>query len=223
MKEKLIPFKKFYDYNLAVEVKEHLEANNIECIIEENAQYFSPSITGASLNNAINLKINPADFNKARDILFSYYLEAIKSIDKDYYLFEFSDQELFEIISKPDEWGELDFILAQEILKDRGKEIKPELLKSLGKQRLTHLSKKEKTKKYLIYKGYFWAFFGGLGAIIFGYDLANSKKIMPNGDNVYTYDEEERKHGERIFQLGCISLIIWVVLILFVNFQKSQQ
>lgn len=223
MEEKLLPFKKFYNKNIALEIKELLEVNQIDCVIEENYQPFSPSISGTPFENEINLKIKPKDFNKGREVLLNYYNEAIKAVGTDYYLFEFSVQELIEIISKPDEWGEFDYLLAKKILSDRGKEIKPEVLRSLDAQRIKHLSKVEKTSKHIIYKGYLGALLGGIGAIFLGYGLAHGKKIMPNGEHIYNYSEEERKHGERIFLLGCISLVVWVILILFVKSQEGQQ
>jgi hypothetical protein len=67
-----------------------------------------------------------------------------------------------EIIAKPDEWGSFDYQLAQKILNDKGKELKPDTLNNLKGQRIDELSTPEKASKILIVAGYFFIFFGAL-------------------------------------------------------------
>lgn len=220
MTENYLTFKKYNDIGLATEIGEHLKANRIEFTIEDNKQFFDATFANNSFNTDIDLKLRPQDFNKAQKVLNDYYKEVINSVDTDYYLFEFDNQELIDIISKPDEWGEFHYQLAQKILADRGKEIKPEIVELLTKQRTKDLSKKETTSKYLIYRGYFSAIFGGVFAILFGYDLAYSKKTLRDGEQVYTYSKEERKHGERIVAIGVVSLIFWLIVIIYFKLQQ---
>lgn len=219
MTENYLTFKKYNDVGIATEIGEYLKANEIEYTIEDNKQFFDATFANNSFNPEISLKLKPEDFNKAQKVLDSYYQQSTTSVDKDYHLFEFSDQELVEIISKPDEWGEFDYQLAQKILSDRGKEIKPEIVALLTEQRTKELAKPLTSSKYLIYRGYFSALFGGFFAILFGYDLAYSKKIMRDGQQVFTYREEERKHGERIFLIGILSTIVWIIVILYIKSQ----
>ena len=76
------------------------------------------------------------NFAKADEVLNDFYKDQLDAIDKDYYLFGLSDKELEEVVTKPDEWGRLNYQLAQKILKDRGREITPqkaELLKEKQK------------------------------------------------------------------------------------------
>lgn len=220
MTENYLTFKKYNDVGLATEIGEQLKANQIEYAIEDNKQFFDATFANNSFNPDISLKLKPEDFSKAQKVLDSYYQQSTTSVDKDYYLFEFSDQELVEIISKRDEWGEFDYQLAQKILSDRGMEIKPEIVELLTEQRSKDLSKPETSSKYLIYRGYFSAFFGGFFAIIFGYNLAYSKRTMRDGQQIFTYREEERKHGERIVLIGIISTIAWIIAFLYIKLQE---
>ncbi len=220
MEETYLTFKKFNDIGLATQIGEQLKANQIEFIIEDNNQFFDVTFANNNFQSNINLKIKSKDFHSAKKILNDYYKEAIKSVDEDYYLFEFSNQELFDIISKPGEWGEFDYQLAEKILSDRNCDITPEKIEMIAENQINELSEKEKVKKYSIYEGYFYALLGGFLAIIFGYNLAYSKKTIPNGKQIYTYEDSARKHGERIFFIGIVSLIFWIALIFF---YKSQQ
>ncbi len=220
MTENYLTFKKYNDIELAKEIGEQLKANQIEYIIEDDKQFFDATFANNSFSPDISLKIKAQDFKKANDILNELYKGTINSVDKDYYLFEFTDKELLEIISKPDEWGEFDYQLAQQILAERGNEIKPDIVGLLTEQRIKELSKQEPTSKYLIYRGYLSAILCGFIAILFGYDLAYSKKTLLNGDQVYTYGDNERKHGKRIVLIGVVNVVFWVIL--FVYFKALQ-
>lgn len=47
-------------------------------------------------------------------------LSHIEVVDKDYYLFSFTEIELEDLIQKKNEWSKFDFLLAKKILNDRG-------------------------------------------------------------------------------------------------------
>ncbi len=224
MTENFLIFKKYINKGIATEIGEQLKDNHIEFIIEDNTkinkQFFDPTFSNNSSNYEISLKVRQQDFNKAQKVLNEYYKELANLVDKDYYLFEFTDQELLEIIYKPDEWGELDNQLAQKILADRGKGIKPEIINLRNKKRAKKISKGENASKYLFYRYKNLGIFGGFLSIFLGYDLVNSKKTMPNGKQVYTYREEDRKHGVKIFIIGIVISILWLAYILYLKYKE---
>lgn len=219
MADDFITFKRFSDSGLAMEISELLKAENILYKVEENKQFFDAAFANNGSVIDISLKLMPKDFSVAQKVIGKYYEKIVDTVAEDYYLFEFTDQELLDIVSKPDEWGELDYQLALKLLSDRGKEIRPEIVELLTEQRTKELSAQTTTSKYLIYRGYFSAIFGGIFAIMFGYDLAYSKKTLPNGEQIFTYKEEERNHGLRIMTIGVVSLIVWVILMLYFKSQ----
>ncbi|MCW3109501.1 MAG: hypothetical protein JWQ09_4007 [Segetibacter sp.] len=65
--------------------------------------------------------------------------------------------------------------------------------------------------RYWIYVGYASAIFGGLFGIIIGWTLAYFKKTLPDGQRVYVYREEERKHGNRMLIISIVSFIFWII------------
>lgn len=220
MTDNFITFKRFNDSGLAMEISELLKAESILYRIEENKQFFDAAFANNASIVDISLKLMSKDFSAAQKVIGKYYEQIIDTVEKDYYLFEFTDQELLDIISKPDEWGEFDYQLALKLLSDRGKEIKPEIVDLLAEQRTKELSAQTSTSKYLIYRGYFSAIFGGIFAIFFGYDLAYSKKTLPNGEQIFTYKDEERNHGQRIIVIGITSLIFWVTIMIYLKTQE---
>ncbi|MFY8036838.1 MAG: hypothetical protein ACOVMQ_06705, partial [Cyclobacteriaceae bacterium] len=134
--------------------------------------------------------------------------QASRDIEKDYYLYSFTDEELFDLISKQDEWSEMDFYLAKKILTERGKDVSESTIQLLKQQRLTTLSKPDETPKAWIYGGYFFAFLGGFLGILIGYSFWISKKIVPNGTKVPMYSNEVRLHGFRIMIIGIIMFFL---------------
>ena len=139
MQEELLTFQKFKDIDIANDIAEKLKVANIHFEIEDDEKFFDPTFAKNPMQNEIRIKLKSIDFLKANEVLDDYYKSQTDNIDKDYYLFSFTDQELLEILTKADEWGRLDNQLAQKILKERGKEINPEELEILTNKRINEL------------------------------------------------------------------------------------
>ena len=204
MKEDYSIFKKFPTLEQANDLKELLKKNKIESILANNAPPVDVTFTNNTLQNDYEIRIKKSDFKNAEIILEKNAEDLIDQIDKDYYLFEFTDKELYEILIKSDEWNEFDYTLAQKILKQRGKPINKELLISLKEERIKDLAKPEENQKPWILCGYFFSIIGGFLGLIIGYFLWTSKKTLPDGQKVYSYSAKDRKHGKYIFFIGLV-------------------
>ena len=77
------------------------------------------------------VKINSDNFERVFEILDYVATKEIFEIDKSHYLFNFSDEELFDLLAKTDEWSAFDYQLAQKILDEREKQVDKEFLNSL--------------------------------------------------------------------------------------------
>jgi len=204
MKENYSIFRKFPTLEQATELKDLLNENGIDSILADNVPSVDVTFSGSTLNNQVEIRIKQSDFKKAEEILEKNAEELIDQIDKDYYLFEFTNEELYEVLLKSDEWNAFDYTLAQKILKQRGKSVDKELLNSLKNERLKDLAKPEGNQKPWIIGGYIFSILGGFLGLIIGYFLWTSKKTLPNGQKVYSYSENDRKHGKYIFYIGLI-------------------
>jgi hypothetical protein len=204
MTENYSIFKKFPTLEQANELKELLKENGIASLLADNIPPVDVTFSGNTLQNEFEVRIKQSDFKKAEEILEKNAENLIDQIDKDYYLFEFADEELYEILLKSDEWNAFDYTLAQKILKQRGKSVDKELLNSLKNERLRDLAKPEENQKPWIIAGYIFSLLGGFLGLIIGYFLWTSKKTLPNGQKVYSYSVNDRKHGKYIFYLGLI-------------------
>ncbi len=212
MNENYSVFRKYPTLQQVKDLERLLNQNNIATEIADNIPPVDSSFSGSTLQNQYEIKIQLTDFEKAEKILDENAENLIEEVDKDHYLFSFTDDELYEILLKADEWNEFDYKLAQKILIQRGKSVDTELLKALKKQRIELLAKPEENQKSWIIAGYVFAVLGGFLGILIGYSLWTSKKSLPNGQKVYSYDEKDRVHGKNIFYIGLIILPFYVII-----------
>lgn len=212
MQEDYAVFRSFTDADLAQEIAKKLAEQNVSFQLENTSSPIDPLIIGSGLDADVRLKVRVQDFEKAQRILEDYYHRQLDTIDDDYYLFAFADDELIDVVSKPDEWGELDYLLAQKILSGRGIPIESQTLVSLKQERLQTIAKPEAVERSWIFLGYFIAVVFSPVGIFFGSTLLTLKKTLPNGQRVYSYSEGTRKHGRVILAIASVLTSLWIVL-----------
>lgn len=210
MSASFLTFQTFTNPDVAAEMAEQLQAHGIDFRIENDRTYFDPSYANNSFEANINLKLQPADFVKARSVLEAYYAKEVDNIDKDYHLFSFSNAELTDIIVRPDEWGVLDYQLAQKILRERGMTIDSATLEQVTAKRNDKLAQPETANSYWIYAGYILAILGGILGVMIACTLIYPKKTLPDGRSMPVYREEDRNNGTRILLISCISTLFWI-------------
>ena len=208
-----VKYRKFHDQKFADELISILQQNNIEYEVSELKPSLDSSFRGSNpLATEIIVKIKKSDFDKMDKIWENDLRIDLDSVDKNHYIFEFNNEELFDVLSRPDEWSPLDYKLSIALLKRKGKEIDEELLRSLKKQRINDLSKAESSQVPWIMLGYFVSFLGGILGVAIGWHLTTSKKILPDGTKVHSYTDSDRKHGKIILYLGIASMLFWISL-----------
>jgi hypothetical protein len=204
-------FKKYPDATEAKELQQLLLEHNIECLFIDNSPRLGSSFSGGDLLKEYEVQVKQEDFVKAEAVLINRAKGLLGEIPEDHYLLTFTDDELYDVVLKHDEWSDYDYLLARKLLEERGKSIDDAAMDGLRKQRMADLAKPEPSQTKWIIFGYLAALAGGFFGIITGYVFWTSRKTLPNGEMVYSYNESDRLHGKFIFILG---LIILPVLIL---------
>ena len=216
--ETYLTFQKFPNKESAIILESLLRINKIKYLLEDHSTSLDSNFLGNASIKEFRIKIKNDDFEKADKLLLEIALKDLEQVNKSHYLFDFSDEELFEILTKKDDWSQYDYLLAQKILRERGKEINPEIIQLLKKHRIDQLSKPEESQKAWIFAGYLFASLGGFLGVIIGWHLLSHKKTLPNGDRVYGHTKSDRIHGNRILILGSIMLFIGISFRIFVAF-----
>lgn len=204
-----LTYQKFSDKSLANELIETLIKHNIECVFEDASPHFDHTFANNQTNNEYLVKLKSSDFEKADKVLIALSAKDLTAVDQDHYLFDFTDEELKDVLLKNDEWSKYDYLLAQKILQERGHKIDTTTIKALKEKRIEELALPDKNQKLSVIAGYMFAIFGGIIAIFIGWHLFSHKKTLPNGEQVYRYSEQDRRQGRIILILGTFSAIIW--------------
>jgi hypothetical protein len=208
-----VTFRLFNAVEPAKELTDLLDNNDILYQVEDSSPQ-SLLMPTSNQEPEIRVKLIQKDFERVNALLEVIAVSNLENIRKDHYLLEFSVEELMEILAKPDEWNKNDFVLAQKLLKDQGKEISPERIVELQKERIATLAKPEADQSGWIILGYVMAIAGSLLGIWMGWYLSTFAKTLPDGRRVFAYSTSDRKHGNRIFLLGIVFTILWLILIL---------
>jgi hypothetical protein len=209
----------FHNEALARDLIEILDENGIAYKINDVKSSLDTLYRGSNpIDRQIEIKIKPNDFDKVNEIWRDQLEVNIDDLDSEHYILDFTNTELFEIIARPDEWSPVDFKLAIELLKKRGKNIDEDLLNSLKTQRINDLNKKEPSQTPWIIVGYFVSVLGGILGMVIGMVIMQSKKVLPNGKKVYTYSAADRSQGTIIFYLGIFFLVVWTIIKIIIGF-----
>ncbi len=209
-----VTFQRFETLEHAEELISDLKENGIQVRVQDDPPLADAIFIGSMTMDRISVKINQIDFPKADQILEKIALKEIEHFPDDHYLYEFKDNELFDILKTPDEWSREDVLLSQKILKDRGHNISKEKVEAFKQERNLELSQPETGDSSWILAAYLMAFLGGLMGAGIGMQYKTAKKTLPSGERVYTYDAETREKGRKIFLIGVISFAIWVLAFL---------
>jgi hypothetical protein len=207
-----VKYREFNDQEGADALADVLITNEISFEVAHDRDSLDALYGDRHLRQRFYIKLKQEDFAKADKILLRESAQHLDTVSSDHYLFSFTDDELFDIVSKPDEWNEFDYVLARKILKDRGKDINTETAELLKKQRIRDLNKKEEGQGTWIFAGYLFALLGGLLGIFIGWHLSTFQKTLPDGRQFYAYTDRDRRHGRRILIIGLVMLVVTLLL-----------
>lgn len=103
MNELFLTFRKFNSLEEAQELMEVLKAHDIACELEDTSA-FDVTFSGNALSKEYRVKLQQSDFEPAEELLLNQPHVSADQLPSDHYLLSFSDNELLEIVTKPDEW-----------------------------------------------------------------------------------------------------------------------
>ena len=221
MTETFVTFKTFNDKETAEDFSEVLKQASIDFFIEEDALVFDPSYANNPLNKDYAIKVKQTQFKTAEKAYDSYFELLLDKTPEDYYLFSFTDDELKEILAKPDEWGTFDYQLSQKILKQRGIIISQEEKQALKSERYKALRKPEQETKSNIVAYYIVGILFFPVGIIIGWVWGYSTKVLPDGKKIRAYDKNTQSHGQTIFIIAiCLFVLTILSKVLGIPFKK---
>ncbi|TYZ06404.1 hypothetical protein FY528_17980 [Hymenobacter lutimineralis] len=179
---------------------------------------FDVNFGHAASNPRLEVKLYPADFETVRRLEEAANQPQADTLAPDYYLLAFSTDELFEVLTKADEWSSFDVTLARQLLRERGHDVSADVVRLLRRNRLQVLARPEESQRAWILAGYLMALLGGLLAVFIGWHLYSHQKQLHDGSQRPAFTASDRQHGRNILVLGCIGALVWLGLSLYAGF-----
>ncbi len=212
--QELATFEKFNSKIAAEAFGEFLESKGIDYQIQDDSPELDSSFTG-NFAKEFRVKLKQEDFDKVHKLVEQAAAEELEQLPENYYLLSFSETELLEVISAKDEWSAFDFMLAQKLLKDKGREVSDEEMQTLKKQRIEKLSQPDKPDAVVNFFGWIAVFLGGFLGLLVGWYLSTHKKTLPNGQMIFAFADKDRKTGRAMIRWSFVSMAIWIGLYVF--------
>lgn len=208
--EEFITYRKFTDTESAEEVCELLRNNEVEYRLLDSSHSYVKFAGYSQIDPGIIINIQSGNFERADKILDLYYLKQIETVDKSHYIFEFTDEELKEVVKNPYDWGSLDFHLAKKLLKDKGFEFSPGYVEDRKAEKLKELSKVRNVSTYKLILGYMFSILMPAVGLIIGLLIINTRNVLPNGQKPNAYTNSDRLHGKVMIAIS----ISWAAIII---------
>lgn len=202
-------FRHFQDPAAAAELCDKLMEAGLAAEVWQDDEPADPLMTGG-LPPTLHVVLPPEEMAAAERIMEQHADQELAAPqDPDYHLHSATDDELFDLLMRQDEWSVYDRQLAQRILAERGIPLPPRAVELMRASRDRELRAPAPAQTPFIVLGYILVLSGGLLAAVIGWYLNMSKKTLPNGERVPAYRPEDRRHGLYLFGLGLLSILAW--------------
>lgn len=207
-------FRDFFVLDQAEFVVNLLKSATIPYKLEKSQTVIDEAIVGNTLTPKFVLRLPPVFFEKANDLIRSN-TQISDAYLEEHYLDQLDENELIEILEKPDEWSIEDGLVAQRILANRGKEISEEEIQQMQEERRTLLrtGRSESRGKILSFYllslavSFFFSAFYVLAGLGLSWYYWKDTNVDATGYKYFSFDESTRKFGQNMFWFWLVIVI----------------
>ncbi len=207
MEQPLRTFASFRDEAMAEPLLMLLEEQAVAYEVEQTPPPLDQTFLGAGARTEIAINISPSDFAYVRSLMAKEAPGMLARLPEDYYLFDFSNTELREILSQPDAWNPIDLVLARQLLARRGQPVNEAELTEMQQKRQAQLQAPVPGNPRLLLMGLGLILLGGLPGIVLGLYFATATRTDLKGQRWPVFDPRTRRQGRWLAGLGTLILL----------------
>lgn len=211
-KAELITVKEFQDRELLGDYVDLFEKAEIPFSVEDSKPRFDATFANDESRRYYRINVAPVDLGSALELCERMDQKILTELPDDYYLFQFSDEELREVLVRSFEWNSLDVMLAKKLLIERGVPFSEGTITFQREELLDELDAPEKEDTVIVVCGYIFCFLGGFFGLLIALSILNSKKTTRDGFRIPRYNDQTRSHAKNML---LIFVGIIVILMIF--------
>ncbi len=202
-------FMSLTDSVIADEMVQILEAHNIAYKLQDTSKDFDASFANNEAKNSFLIMLNPNDFDKASLLLEENVKLEINDINSQHPLFDFTTEELKDVVKNYDEWHPADVKLARQLLEKENIVVEDFEIKEQQNKKMIVAQMPEKSSLLTLAMGYTFCLMGGLAGIGIAIFLMIGKRTMTDGTKKYIYSKSDRAHGLYMLVAGAIIFLFF--------------
>jgi hypothetical protein len=207
----LITVKEFQDRELLGDYVELFEKAEIPFSVEDSKPRFDATFANDESRRYYRINVAPVNLGSALELCERMDQKIMAELPDDYYLFQFSDEELRDILVRSFEWNSLDVMLAKKLLLERGVPFSEDNITEERQEIIDQLDAPEKENTLIIVCGYIFSFLTMFVGLAIGLIILNSKKTTHDGFRVPRYNNRTRQHGFYMLLIFAAEIIIALV------------
>lgn len=213
MKDLHTQFRSFYTEQEALDVCNLLLQNGIQAHLKNTLERKDiPNLIQVG-HISYEIYIHPEDVVEAEQIL--QFNQTDEEPNEDHYLNQFNINELLNVLIDARDWNESDVRLAEKILTERGEIIDQKFIEIERQRRIDALKTFDKMPVFQIAFGYIFGFAFAPVAIMIGYSIYADKKALPDGSEMFRYNNFDRVNGIIIIVLSCFMIAFYFYFFFF--------
>lgn len=199
----------------ALNLKDLIEDLGYHAQISETL-HFNPNMVNNGSQYSYSVLVFREEFESIKNKLDSFYKLKAAELDSEYYLNDFKDAELFEIIDNPNAWSKYDFYKAYYLLLNREYPLNedPDFYFNQAELKFKAI---DFSNFQLIFLYSLLIIFGIIPALFALYVL-QAKKSFSSGKRVNLYSNNAQNHAKIWLVLGIISFVILLTFRIFEPF-----
>ena len=196
-----LPYAKFQTTEDALPLINLLKTAEIPYQFEHLVNQLDDLIIGYSLDPMFEIRVESSKFKQVNDLL-----QKTATLEPDepfrYYLYDFTNEELWNVVNNNEEWNVFDQGLARSILEKR--QATTINLTETGNN-IYHPKSLPATTLFI---GYLLS--TTIIGVLFGLSIRQNKKVLSDGSKVYTYDHNSRLHGSYMISVALLALTLFL-------------
>jgi hypothetical protein len=205
-----LTFSKFYTKEETEAFAALLDSNNILFDAERLTAQLDNIYLGEDSEPRYLVKVQKEDFGKVESLMKGEMEKQIDDVPANYYLFQFSNEELTDVMRKPDEWNYFDQLLARKLLLQRNVEVSSITEGSVFMQEDLYVPARIETG-WLIF-AYLMAVLVPFAGIPLGLLMCKGQRTLKDGTKMPLFDNWTYKQGWILFGIGVLRTLQYFFL-----------